>query len=521
MPVYKIQAPDGRIVSVQGDTPPNDADLDGIFSQLPDKSEFTPEQSKRIAQEKAKEASPLSGLVRTGAGFLGLDVPEYSAALEKEYRGGPSAAGQLPKQFAKTLVQGAPLALPLGKGKLLAQMAKTGLAYGASKTGQGLIEGKKLPEAISQGVNAGKNAALFTGGIAGAGKIGSLIGKTKVGKQGIDLLKSGASTAGEFLTGVPKDLYKRALNNPLLLKMRTNKDTISKEYDEAGKMAQSAINDLTKKASQATRAENQALKQIGKNKKRVSVTDIMQQIDDIKSANKYDGIQVLEGRDLSLLNRQKKLLAKLESQGGATPAQMHAIKKKIDMQVEFSPETVKKYSSGGEAALKEIRHALNKKLRENSPRYAKVNDIASEVFQLKGSLQTKLKDESVARNLRNLESKDEATKELFKKLNDFAPKDKKFLDKVKDTKTREAFNELIPGKGYTTGGNQGVGNIARAGILGSLYKNPLAAGAVATTFSPVVHRGLIKTLSNVGKLSEPLKKMGSYYSAQSSNQQQY
>src|SRR3972149_125163 len=35
MPKYKLQAPDGRTVTVEGDAPPSEAEIDEIFASLP------------------------------------------------------------------------------------------------------------------------------------------------------------------------------------------------------------------------------------------------------------------------------------------------------------------------------------------------------------------------------------------------------------------------------------------------------------------------------------------------------
>ena len=47
MPRYRVTAPDGRTVVIEGDTPPTEADLDAVFAQLPPKQAAQPQQPQR------------------------------------------------------------------------------------------------------------------------------------------------------------------------------------------------------------------------------------------------------------------------------------------------------------------------------------------------------------------------------------------------------------------------------------------------------------------------------------------
>ena len=48
MALFRVQSPDGRTVTLQGDSAPSDADLDGIFSSLPAKPQPTPADIQKI-----------------------------------------------------------------------------------------------------------------------------------------------------------------------------------------------------------------------------------------------------------------------------------------------------------------------------------------------------------------------------------------------------------------------------------------------------------------------------------------
>ena len=77
MPTYKVKAPDGRSVTLRGDTLPTDADLDGIFASLPAKKSVMPKGN--YAQEfirGARGISPL-GFIPT-SGEEALDIAKVA-----------------------------------------------------------------------------------------------------------------------------------------------------------------------------------------------------------------------------------------------------------------------------------------------------------------------------------------------------------------------------------------------------------------------------------------------------------
>lgn len=65
MPRYQVTAPDGRTVVLEGDTPPTDADLDGIFGSLPPKAAAPSSPPELSMWEKIQQASTgaLSGVL--------------------------------------------------------------------------------------------------------------------------------------------------------------------------------------------------------------------------------------------------------------------------------------------------------------------------------------------------------------------------------------------------------------------------------------------------------------------------
>lgn len=139
--------------------------------------DFTLEQQARLEKERAKEATPISKAVRKGAKFIGAPVTPYSEMLEKEFRGGDPAGKQLAQFTGKTTARLAPLAVPLGKGKLIGQIGKGALAYGIGGTAEKLIEGEKLPEALKAGKEQALSAGVAIGAVGGLGKIATSLGK--------------------------------------------------------------------------------------------------------------------------------------------------------------------------------------------------------------------------------------------------------------------------------------------------------------------------------------------------------
>lgn len=192
MPRYQVTAPDGRTVVLEGDSPPTDADLDGIFASLPAKAVETPAAApapaggSKLASMGTGALSVLGGLVSgaakeaplvaTRAASLPMDILSGAQSLlldklgsnrmktadilsneqkykaregieapfrEKAGEGMESKVGRIAMRTAPTMA----LAGLTGGASIPAQMALGGASLG----GQALAEGASPTSAALQG----------------------------------------------------------------------------------------------------------------------------------------------------------------------------------------------------------------------------------------------------------------------------------------------------------------------------------------------------------------------------------
>ena len=168
MPRYQVTAPDGRTVTLEGDAPPTDADLDGIFASLPPKAETT----------KADPADIFKKQLATAGSFGHTPQPEE---MPEGAAGKLAMAGTIASLPLGVQAAGAPLAALRG----LAMSAAGASAGGYAGTGLGRgLEMVGAPEGTSE--TAGTIGGLV-GGVAGP--VGGPMALAK-------LLKLGGGKAG-------------------------------------------------------------------------------------------------------------------------------------------------------------------------------------------------------------------------------------------------------------------------------------------------------------------------------------
>lgn len=153
MPTYKVTAPDGRTVKLTGDSPPTDADLDDIFTNLPAKQ-----------APKTPEGPSLGGFAQELGGFLGRG----------KFMGRPEELGKALGETAKTAAEvGGPLGYAVGVPATMGQVAlapETPVEKAAS------LATLALPPVTSLGVMGAKSKAA-KGMLAGKLNLADRIGK--------------------------------------------------------------------------------------------------------------------------------------------------------------------------------------------------------------------------------------------------------------------------------------------------------------------------------------------------------
>lgn len=120
MPTYEIQAPDGRTLSVEGPTPPTEADLDAIFKAVP------------AAEQPQNQQMGMSPVGMTAAGYAA---------------GAVSNAGPLVNKAASYVAKSpiAQRAIGAGIG------AVTGLASGVGDVAVDAIFGGTMKDVVAKG----------------------------------------------------------------------------------------------------------------------------------------------------------------------------------------------------------------------------------------------------------------------------------------------------------------------------------------------------------------------------------
>tara|TARA_Y100001956_G_C4127266_1_gene190918 strand:+ start:1830 stop:3542 length:1713 start_codon:yes stop_codon:yes gene_type:complete len=415
----------------------------------------------------------------------------------------------------------AAFALPVGKGAKLAKAGKAkfgkpGEVIGryASQASQaiGFNAAPRLVEELAKGedleasLETAKNAGVGAGAIALAlPLVGG--GAKKISEKLAPFTKKSISETQEILTSIPSDDVQYALNKELAGKtIFKGPFEAKRSFDIIGKRVQKAINYIDKEAGKAVGVEKKLLK---KSNVKLNTNPITQKIDEMMDEKSFEGITSLDKKDIKLINQFKE---NLKSDDLMHVAKLHVIKNKINNALSkkaFDQQTVRTISSEGEGILKETANDINKLISDSIPSYAQVNEKFSKIRTLRDRLKTKLKDENVARNVKNLYNKDTFTQELFFEIDELAPKGFKFKDKLRTAVVRDAYQQLAPGRGGGSGSGQGVMNILRGGIIGATgITSPIMGIAGAALTSPAI--GGKTTIQALGAAPRAVRALGGY-----------
>ena len=322
---------------------------------------------------------------------------------------------------------------------------------------------------------------------------------------------------GEMLSSVPSEYIERAIKKEVAGDSVFKKDVPILE--ELGRRAQSAINHIVKKAGEAVGEETKAL---GRRNILIRSDDLGGMIDNIVSGKEVEGISLLKDADKKeiemikemlkpdrtvkvnvapqfgegLVKTEGALINQSEDTAAISVQKMNQIKRKIYQMVKYDPQTVKATSSQGDAVLKEIASELDKRIVAAVPEMGKVNDKFSKIIDLKDRLKNQLKDENVAKNLKNLSNKDEFTRSLFAEVDAIAPDKYKFFEHLQDRTVKDAFDNLFPGRGGGSGSQQGFANILRVAGLSQL--NPATIPLVSPKVQQLGIQGAVGAAQAAG-----------------------
>lgn len=186
MPTYKITAPDGRILRVTGDSPPDETEIEAIFKNLP--AIETPGNAVEPPKEQPTGEGALHYYLRTQtpAGLL-MDQPA-STEREKYEQGLKLQARAAETNADAAAVAGQALAATATAGTIGAAGGVLPAAAGLVRGGIGAYAGSMVGREVG-GLVGAPNAGAAIGGIVGGG-IATLRPKTMLkllagGRRGI------------------------------------------------------------------------------------------------------------------------------------------------------------------------------------------------------------------------------------------------------------------------------------------------------------------------------------------------
>jgi len=436
MPTYEITSPDGRVIELEGDTPPSKETIKKAFAAI--ESQQAQAQPEPTLMEKIRGISPLEVIKET------------------------------PKQVVSDIARLAPIAaLPFAGIGLAGQAAITG----GSRVVGGLAEG----EGVSQALKSGAIAAGTESAIGKGLKLGKPVAKALEKPA-----KETAAFVGNILSSVPRESIEKALSNPRILKTKYT-------YTDLGKKAKDGLQKLLKESGTRKKQETRILKQSEKQFDLSTFVNRQKQLLE-KKAGQQSVYTPQEKVDINeILDNVKR---------ERSPEGLREIMDQIDntSQLYKDPATVSKRTTKGDKKLKEISNKIRTQLKTEVEGVSELREQTKEVLEIKEILGKKLaKNKDASKLLKR--QQDDVTQEALQKLDDLLPEKDKFLNKAENIKIKEQFSKIFPGQGGGAGGAEGVANLLRVGAglattpLALPFISPVAQKAAIGTL-PTVGRGL-------------------------------
>lgn len=477
MPIYKIKSPDGRIVSLKGDTPPTEQDLNNIFSNLPGKQpEIAQQQQVQLPQPIQPQgiSGALQQLVEVGQ--QGLPT-EAVPAIAKD----PKGASIKTLQALQAAGQFGTAAMPYLSGVTTTPITEFWIQK---------LKGKETKEALKQAAIAGGIDLA----IPAALKYGVAPVVKTFGKLASKATKATLKKAIPMFTGISEESTEIALNNPSIFKGKMN---LEKTFGEIGKQAQDASDYLKKTIGKAVGVEKKIIKSMpGK----YNFTDLAESVDNkiINTWSKSGLVEKLTPSETRKIGAYADKLREINKRTGS-PDDLLELRELLDKNINWK-KTEK--SSLFNNILEEIRGEINNKLVTLSPKFAKVNAKYENFKNLDKLIQKRISNEATAgTNLQSMFKKALKTEDRvafldqFKELDDLVPKKHKFIEKANDVLVRQQFESWEP-TGQTARRIRSLGGLGAFG--GAAARSPEilvgSAAAIGAT-APKTYKKVIQGIA--------------------------
>lgn len=417
------------------------------------------------------------------------------------------------REFGADLADLAPFFVPEAKGAgLLAKSGIQGLTNAASSGTSSLLRGKGVVPSLKDAGSAGLAAAGVTGVL---GKGAPLV------KKGLSNIKEpvseSISSIGSFLSSIPKDIYKRAVDKGLEgntifnRSVNQDKELLSTLYKRMGE----GLNYLKSESGKQIGAEKEALKKMGRFVPEFDSKELISKIDDLVDKSRASGGESAYTPDgLNAIQKIRESFIK----GNIPIDDANLIKNKINSGVYSNRGTTPIIDPKGqdEAALQAIGAYIKEQVANKAPALNEVNEEFARKRALVSQISNKTSDfRQGPKTFKGAVRSDDALGELLEQADEMLPQKLKTNSDLKDLIARDLFRKITPGQGGGSGTSEGSANNLRVAVTNNLPRlmGVLGVGAtqglvpaamLGTSFSPAVHKLGIKGLGSTVRGGEKL-----------------
>lgn len=403
MAIYEITAPDGRQLEIEGDTPPNEQDLDRIFADLPPAQERMQQNTNNESPTFQLSANKIdlrpSHLVDEAAKrVVALPIAGYNAIKNRSFKGAYSQALDDLTEAKRKVNELDPTGKKIeDAGNAVFDIgAVTALPEVKLLQGTGLgakVINSALTNAYQGGLIGGLESLRNEGNISGAG-IGAGVGAT-VGTA-FPIIGAGISKLlpriGSSLAGVSTDTINQAIK-PNSKALDLNPDQAQALLYDTTQNVRKAYNNLLNKRGQVV---NNAVENLRGNQYRLPLQDLQNDI--TQTFDQYGGEMINPARNMTrnLENELQDLIASggketpIQGLGGATditestisPIDLEKAKQQIGNMINWQDEAARNYRN---PILEQIYGKYSSRLSNLSPELAAANESFANLRNFKNN----------------------------------------------------------------------------------------------------------------------------------------